>query len=131
MKARRMISLSELNPHKYPTSEEQDRNLLELQRRINIIRAAYGKPMTVTSGLRSNLQQELLIASGRSKAKHSRHLTGQAVDISDDGKIKPWLLANVPLLEHAGLWLEDFSATPQWAHFQSVAPGSGKRFFNP
>jgi uncharacterized protein YcbK (DUF882 family) len=126
-----MISIKELNPHNYPTSEEIDRNLLTLQGRLNKIRVQYGSPMTITSGLRSTAQQDALIAAGKSNAKASKHLYGQAADIADDGKIKPWLLANIKFCEEVGLWMEDFSATPTWVHCQIVPPKSGKRFFIP
>jgi len=125
-----MITLQELNRHDYHTTPEIDDNLLELQRRLNIVRLQYNQPMLVTSGLRSEYQQQL-IADGKSTATKSKHLTGQAADISDDGAIKPWVLANVPLMEEVGLWMETFDATPNWVHFQTVAPNSGNRFFNP
>ena len=126
-----MISLRELNPHGCPTNDEIDYNLLELQRRLNIIRLHYGQPMTVTSGLRSQEQQDSLISAGKSTASKSKHLTGQAADIHDDGDIKDWANANVPLLEATGLWCEAFTSTPTWVHFQTVPPKSGNRFFNP
>lgn len=96
------------------------------------MRAAYGKPMTVTSGLRSEKQQQELIKAGRSNAPKSKHLTGHAADISDpDGELAKWCKANVAVLEKAGLWMEDPDFTPTWCHFQTVPPNSGRRFFKP
>lgn len=127
-----MISANELNPHKYPTTPEIIEHLRELQQRINVICIAYGKPMVVTSGLRSDAQQKALIASGKSKATKSRHLIGQACDIEDkSGDLGRWCKANVKVLEDVGLWCEALESTVGWVHFQSVPPGSGARFFNP
>lgn len=127
-----MIQLWELNKKKYPTTPQIDSNLKVLCDRLNIVRAAYGKPMTVTSGLRSEKQQEELIKAGKSKATKSKHLTGHAADISDpDGELAKWCKANVAVLEKAGLWLEDPDYTPGWLHAQTVPPNSGRRFFKP
>ncbi len=125
-----MLTIKELNPHKYPTDAEIDKNLADLLTKINKVRDAYGIPMIVTSGLRSEMQQQRLIADGKSKATKSRHLTGQAVDIYDPtGKLFTWCQSNVTLLEEAGLWCE--TKQDGWVHFQTVAPHSGLRFFNP
>jgi LAS superfamily LD-carboxypeptidase LdcB len=127
-----VISLLELNSHGYPTSKEIDANLSTLLERLNKVREAYGIPMTVTSGLRSDAQQQALITAGKSNAPKSHHLTGEAADILDQGgKLKAWVEANISLLEEIGLWMEDFSATPNWVHFQIVPPHSGHRFFLP
>lgn len=127
-----MISLDELNSHKYPTNPVIDANLAILLERLNKVRLAWGKPMTVSSGLRSQAQQDALIAAGKSKASKSKHLVGQAADISDpNGDLKKWILDNVSLMERIGFWFEDFDSTPTWVHFQCISPASGKRFFIP
>jgi uncharacterized protein YcbK (DUF882 family) len=127
-----MISLQELNPHAYTTTDEIDANLAILLERINVIREAYGIPMVVTSGLRDTAQQMALIASGKSNAPKSKHLTGQACDIQDkDGALRDWVKANMDLMESTGFWFEDFDHTPGWVHFQIVPPGSGNRVFIP
>jgi peptidase M15-like protein len=112
-------------------------NVLELLKRINIIRVKYNKPMTVTSGYRS-MEEHIAVYAKKGitdKAKipmKSRHLSGEAVDIYDPNKaLKQWILINVKILEEVGLWLEDFTATPNWVHFQIKPPASGKRFFRP
>jgi uncharacterized protein YcbK (DUF882 family) len=134
-----MIVLKELlGSAKYETlSADIQGNLMILLERINKIRDAYGKPMTVTSGLRTmedhlRIYREKGITDINRIPMKSRHLYGQAVDISDPKQeLQKWCLANVKLLEEVGLWMEDFSATPNWCHFQVVAPGSGNRFFKP
>lgn len=123
-----MITAKELNPKGYATTPEQDANLAELLVKMNKIRAAYNRPMLVTSGLRSKEDQARI----NPKATKSRHLMGQACDIADgDGSFKKWINANVSILESIGIWCEDFSASPTWVHCQIISPKSGKRFFIP
>ena len=126
------ISLKELNQHQYPTNPTIDANLAILLDRINQVRNAYGVPMVVTSGLRSDAQQQALIAAGKSDAPKSHHLTGEAVDIQDtDAKLVTWVKANMDLMIKIGMWFEDFGHTPGWVHFQIVPPASGNRVFIP
>lgn len=111
-------------------------NLNDLLVKINKVRLAYGKPMTVTSGLRTTKHHlEIYARKGIYPPKvpmKSNHLSGRAVDFSDaDGKLKAWVKENIKLMEEIGLWLEDFSATKTWCHFQINPPKSGKRFFMP
>lgn len=123
-----MISLKELNPHSYPTTPEIDSNLQTLLVRINKVRTAWGKPMTVTSGLRSAADQARI----NPKAPKSKHLLGAAVDIYDPtGELKTWLKANPHVLIDSELWCEAAEATPTWCHFQCIPPGSGNRWFKP
>lgn len=123
-----MIKRNELNSKGYPETQEQQLNLDVLCERLNMIRANWGKPMIVTSGLRSSEDQARINPA----AMHSKHLTGEAADILDtDGSLKAWVLSNVHLLELAQLWCEDFAHTPNWCHFQIVPPKSGHRFFIP
>lgn len=101
-------------------------NLEELQKRINVIREAWGKPMIVTSGFRTEADQRRI----NPKAMKSNHLTGRAVDIADaDGLLYEWAVKNTALLEGVGLWCEVRQGP--WLHFQSVPPKSGRRFFQP
>jgi uncharacterized protein YcbK (DUF882 family) len=127
-----MISAGELNQHNYPTTPGIDANLKILLAKINEVRLAYNIPMTVTSGLRSDEQQQALIAAGKSNAPKSHHLTGEACDILDtDGKLCEWVKTNMDLMEKIGFWFEDFDHTHGWVHFQIVPPKSGKRVFIP
>ena len=127
-----MISLEELNKHGYPTTPEIDANLQVLLNKLNKVREKYSVPMIVTSGLRSNEQQQKLIALGKSNAPKSHHLTGEAADIFDrDVSLKGWVKDNLPFIEEIGLWMEDFTFTRDWVHFQIVPPHSGNRFFIP
>lgn len=123
-----MITLKELNPKGYDPTVEQAANLAILLERINKVRKAYGKPMIVTSGLRSNADQQRINPS----APRSKHLMGAAVDIADkDADLYNWARKNESLLAEIGLWCEDGRYTLGWVHFQILPPRSGKRFFIP
>jgi uncharacterized protein YcbK (DUF882 family) len=136
-----MIKLSELNPKGFALSAEVEAELNKLCVALNVVRAAYGKPMVVTSGYRSLDDHKRIYAEkNAARAKQglkplhvptaSKHLYGQAVDISDPGgHLWRWLQANQTVLEKAGLWCE--TRQGNWQHFQTLPPGSGKRWFNP
>ena len=118
----------DFNPHDYPCSPTILHNLSELHEKLNQVREAYGKPMIVTSGLRSQADQMRI----NPKAPKSNHLMGLAADIQDkDGKLAEWVKANMSLMEQIGFWFEDFDHTEGWVHFQCVPPKSGKRVFIP
>jgi uncharacterized protein YcbK (DUF882 family) len=134
-----MITLKELlkgTDFKSIPKEHQD-NLMILLERINKVRSAYGKPMSVTSPYRSmadhlRIYKEKGITDQSKIPMKSKHLFGQAVDISDPNQeLQKWVKDNVKLMEEFQLWMEDFSATKNWVHFQLVPPKSGKRFFMP
>ncbi len=133
-----MISLKELNPHGYSPSEEQAANLQHLYEVMNIIRAAYGKPMIITSGLRTlddqkKIDRHLLGPGGKPKGpRKSQHLLGNACDVSDPtGELYWFCLDHMDLIHTLGVYLEDKSFTPRWVHFQTVPPRSGNRIFLP
>jgi uncharacterized protein YcbK (DUF882 family) len=117
--------------------EQIQTSLKELLEKINKVRSAWAKPMTVTSGLRTmadhlRIYAEKGITDQSKIPMKSHHLYGRAVDISDPNKdLQKWCKANEALLAEIGLWMEDFSATPNWCHFQIVPPKSGKRWFMP
>lgn len=118
----------DLNPKNYNLTPDVSANLDDLCQRVNLLEMLYGKPFVVTSGLRSKADQMRI----NPKAPNSKHVLGCAVDISDPRKeLQNWLIKNVEALTDAELWCEHFDATPTWVHFQSIAPGSGKRFFKP
>jgi uncharacterized protein YcbK (DUF882 family) len=134
-----MISINELlsNQAKFEDLEKDiQANLTELHRKANLLRSAYGKPMIVTSGLRTKKHHlDIYARKGIFPPKvpmKSNHLFGRAVDFADgDGKLKAWVLENIKLIEEIGLYMEDFSSTKTWLHVQTNPPKSGKRFFKP
>jgi len=122
-------------------SPELQANFAILLERINKVRAAWNKPMRVTSGVRTmehHLQVYKDLAKQRGVAydesqvpKLSKHLFAQAVDIYDkDGSLFQWCKDNEKLLEEIGLWMEEADDQPR-VHFQIVPPRSGRRFFKP
>jgi uncharacterized protein YcbK (DUF882 family) len=134
-----MITLKELLTSECSNKEHLE-NLEDLLLKLNVVRAAYGKPLRITSGYRS-LEDHLRIYRQKGivdQAKipmRSKHLYGQAADlttIEDDVKhFQEWVLSNIRLFEEQGLYLEGFAYTKTWVHVQIVPPKSGNRFFIP
>jgi len=109
----------------FPLSSQLEANLSELLTRVNKLRKLWAKPMIITSGYRPGRYNK---AAGG--AERSRHITCQAVDISDpEQEIGMWLFNNVQILKDCGLWMEHPESTPVWCHLQSVPPPSGTRIF--
>jgi hypothetical protein len=113
-------------------------NLQKLHEKINIIRTAYGLPLTVTSGYRTledhlRIYEEKGITDKTKIPMKSNHLRGLACDLvaKDVKHFQDWINDNLLLMEKEGLYFEDFSITKTWVHCQIVAPASGKRFFKP
>lgn len=112
---------------------EQQIALDKLCTALNVIRSAYGKPMSVSSGYRSPNQNASI-----GGAKKSYHMTCQACDFVDkDGSLDKWLSEHQDILEKAGLWQEHSDFTPGWAHLDigirpmKSRPNCLKRQFNP
>lgn len=97
--------------------------------RVNELLALAGRSdVEVASGWRP---QEVNDATANA-AGHSKHLTGEAVDIADhDRSLATWVADNLEQLDACKLWCEDFRWTPTWVHFQTLAPKSEKRIFIP
>lgn len=136
-----MKDVKDLNPHNYETTPILDANLAILFERVTEFQDAYGKEFQITSGLRSDAQQEELIKEGKTNAIHSKHLIGSAADILDsDGSLTQWVKDNLDVMSRIGLWMEDFDSIASlaekhhsaiWVHVQSTPPASGKRVFIP
>ena len=128
-----MISKSELLKGRdklYPDdyTQEISDNLDKLLVPMNQVRTEYAIPMTVNSGWRSPEEN----ASTPGAAKHSKHMSGLACDISDpDGALWKWILEHLALMQELGLYFEDKRWTPTWVHFQLGGPKSGHRIFVP
>jgi hypothetical protein len=125
--------MQELNPNNYPTDDATQANLNHLLDQMNAVRTAYGIPMIVNSGLRTQADQERINPS----APKSKHILGMAADINDkDGSLWTWVLTNLPLMKQLGMYFEHPNWTHHsdghgWVHFQTCPPGSGKRIFIP
>lgn len=110
----------------YPLTPELETNLSRLLTALNKFRAAYGKPMLVTSGYRPGKYNK---AAGG--AKKSAHLTLEACDFSDpEGKLASFCIQNLKLLAECGLWMESPAKTKGWVHLQ-IRSVPGVRIFEP
>lgn len=119
-------------------SPEMQDNLNTLLERVNKLRNLYGKPMRVTSGLRT-MESHLAIYAKKGitdKSKiplASKHLYGAALDVSDPKQeLQKFILGlSEQELEELGLFFESFEYSKNWVHAQVIPPKSGKRFFKP
>lgn len=119
-------------------SQEMQDNLNTLLERVNKLRKLYGKPMRVTSGLRT-MESHLAIYARKGITDQSkipmksRHLVGAALDVSDPKQeLQKFILGlSEQELEELGLFFESFEYTKNWTHIQIYPPKSGKRFFKP
>lgn len=69
-------------------------------------------------------------SGAKTGAPNSKHKTAHAVDVYDPNEtLDDWLTDE--LLTTYGLYREAPDSTPGWTHLSDVAPGSGKRTFQP
>jgi len=66
-------------------------------------------------------------------AHGSKHLTGDGIDLRDNGTrdLVRWCCKNLDALEEIGLWMEDPQWTPTWLHVQRLPPNSHRRVYVP
>ena len=115
---------------------EIQKNAEELLRRTNRLLELFyvANPTAHKRGCNSGWRPPAVNAGVKNAAPKSNHMKGLAVDIEDDDEmLDKWLMtaAGQKTLEICQLWMEHPSATPRWAHVQSVPPRSGRRVFNP
>lgn len=92
---------------------------------LQAVRDAYGKPLTISSGHRCAAYNKRI-----GGASGSQHILGNAADIVDTKQtLAKFLLANLPLLEANGLWMENPKSTPTWVHLDTKQRTN--RVFNP
>lgn len=117
-------------------SDEIKANAALLVRRVNSFLALFYEihPDAVKRRVNSGWRPPAVNKSVKKAAKKSNHMTGHAVDLGDDDEmLDKWASSRtgIAAMTACGLYMEHPSATPRWAHFQDVAPGSGKRVFYP
>jgi hypothetical protein len=115
---------------------EIQKNAEELLRRTNRLLELFyaANPTAHKRDCNSGWRPPAVNAGVKNAAPKSNHMKGLAVDIEDDDEmLDKWLMtaAGQKTLEICQLWMEHPSATPRWAHVQSVPPRSGRRVFNP
>lgn len=65
-------------------------------------------------------------------AKLSNHMTGNAVDLTDQhGELRDLFLKHLEIAKKYNLYFEDFRWTPGWVHVQNLMPLSKNRIFIP
>lgn len=114
----------------WPPSDQILANVQVLVERVNrLIPHIPAHVMTVWL-VSSGYRPAEINARTKGAAKASKHMTGQAVDLSDPGgKLAGWLLEHTAELVSAALWMEHPRDTPTWCHLQSAPPRSGNRVF--
>jgi hypothetical protein len=119
--------------HRVKPSDDVVSNADILIRRVNqLLVDVYEKtgidPKVVNSGWRPANYN----ATVPGAAVNSKHITGQAIDLSDpDGELDDFLFKNQEYLVENFLWMEHPAATKGWTHLQSIPPRSGNRVFFP
>lgn len=121
-------------------------NALDLVERVNhVLAIAHAEDVDPLKDLKgspvaSGWRPAGINSATQNAAKHSAHIDGMAVDLHDDAPVRPlarWCLANLVVLEAAGLYLEDPRWTwraphgDAWVHLQTRRPASGARVFIP
>ncbi len=116
---------------KYPEelTGEIEANAAELLGRVNNLLAALG---WADPDVRSGWRPHAINDATSNAAAHSKHLTGQAIDLADpDRSLARAIKLEPDVLVQFGLFAEDFRWTPSWVHLQSVPPKSGRRIYVP
>ncbi len=137
-----MITLGELLMGRMTFEQltpEQQKNVMTLLHKVNSVRSLYGKPMIITSCVRTKEDQiRVYKAKGITDLSKipmkSKHLFGAACDVADPGLVlTKWLKANPHILEELDLYCEEGNSN--WVHFQIEPFGSykrgGTRWFRP
>lgn len=115
-------------------SNEIRTNATETVRRANVLLSRYyaAQPDAERARVTSGWRPKAVNASISNAAPRSRHMTGQAIDLSDpEGDLDAWCMDNLDILAGCGLWLESPASTKGWCHVQTVPPRSGSRVFFP
>lgn len=117
-------------------SDEIRANADDLLERVNAlfddIVNTYGLHQFENPEVRSGWRPASYNATVPNAAPNSKHITGQAVDISDnEGELDEFLFARTTLLIKHGLYMEHPLSTKSWCHLQSIPPRSGNRVFFP
>lgn len=120
--------------HEHELTDAIRRNASETVARANLLVSAYEaatgdtEVRTVNSGWRPPSYNRTVPGA----AVRSKHMTGEAIDISDpEGDLDDWCMEHPDILESIGVFIEHPSATKGWCHAQIVPPKSGKRVFWP
>lgn len=129
--------------HFWEIDQKVVENLQILLEKLQRLEDAYGSKFEINSGYRTNKEHAQIYKKKNDKRKnlglpqippplHSKHLAGQAADISDPhGYVKAWIDRHPEVVKEIDLYFEEFSYCPGYVHVQIVPPKSGRRFFKP
>lgn len=127
---------------KYPNelTDEIREHVAELLGRVNLLLSwAYAEnvrpALDAKTGthVASGWRPKAINDATSNAATASKHLTGEGIDLRDNGTrdLALWCLKNEDALAEIGLWMERPQWTPSWVHLQSVPPGSRRRYYVP
>ena len=95
-------------------------------------------PLAARRKIRSGWRPKEINDATPGAARNSNHMSGIGGDIEDFGgdaddapDLAAWCVNTPGVLAAYGIWMEDPRCTPTWVHWQTVPPGSGRRFFIP
>ena len=115
-------------------------NVAELLGRVNLLlswayRDGVRPALDRTTGthVASGWRPKAINDATANAAHSSKHLTGEAIDLRDNGTrdLAQWCLKNEEALAEIGLWMERPQWCPTWVHLQTVPPGSRRRYYIP
>lgn len=118
-----------------PQIEQNAICTIDLANRLLVLAKASGVALSETLDwgiVASGWRPPEVNARTEGASQTSKHMTGEAIDLYDPtGSLDRWMYENPSVLKDLGLWQEHPSATPRWAHVQTVPPHSGNRVFYP
>ncbi len=116
-----------------PITKEMYQSMIVLLEKVNNLIATYCKESGIrdTFVVSSGYRPAAINAQVAGAAKHSAHMTCEAVDIvgPDYTHLREWLLANTNRLVVEDLYMEDPATAKTWIHLSTRRPGSGNRVF--
>jgi hypothetical protein len=113
-------------------SAETKENAITLLSRVNSLLAVIDLPEAENPKVTSGWRPAWYNATVPNAALKSKHISGQAIDISDpEGALDSHLMDHRALLVDHGRWIEHPLATKNYCHLQCVPPQSGRRVFYP
>lgn len=111
-------------------------NARELLARVNefLRDFAIAVPQALDRTVNSGWRPPSVNAGTKGASRTSAHLTGEAIDLSDDDEVlDAWINspAGLDALVRHDLYAEHRDYTPRWAHLQTRKVSSGRRVFVP
>lgn len=105
----------------------------ELLGRVNLLLSWAMRDNVRPTGIASGWRPAGINAATANAAAKSKHLTGHAIDLRDNGTrdLAIWCLKNEDALAEIGLWMERPQWTPTWVHLQTIPPASHRRYYVP